>query len=192
MLRSQWRPARWKGRARSAPGWVVVFVFITLFFCCLTADSKAVLVGFDPRTATATAWESVWKIAWSAAGRAKLRFGGGTPRVGGRAHRATEWWGLGRAQTEFGHERAKMNPAPTERNKGGRSSCPVGAFHLPDHSTQGGARAPSTSSGPFGSLALGWLASGRWPDFWRDFQSNPASHPPQISPRFSPRTYRRS
>jgi hypothetical protein len=124
--------------------------------------------------------------------RAKLRFGGGTPRVGGRAHRTTEWRGPGRAQTEFGHERAKMNPAPTERNKGGRLSCPVGAFHLPDHSTQGGARAPSTSSGPFGSLALGWLASGRWPDFWRDFQSNPASHPPRISPRFSPRTYRRS
>ncbi len=75
----------------------------------------------------------------------------------------------------------KSNPAPTGRNNGGRWSYPAGAFHLPDHSTQGGARP---------SLALGWLASGRWPDFWRDFQSNPASHPPRISPRFSPRRYR--
>jgi hypothetical protein len=49
---------------------VCVHNFVFLLFDC---DSKAVLVGFDPRTAIATAWESVWKIAWSAAAH-RLRF----------------------------------------------------------------------------------------------------------------------
>ena len=68
--------------------------------------------------------------------------------------------------------------------------APRWGFSSSGSSTQGGARAPSTSSGPFGSLALGWLAAGRWPDFWSGFQSNPASPRARISPRFSPRRYR--
>ena len=80
--------------------------------------------------------------------RAKLCFGGGTPRVGGRAHRATELRGQGRAQTEFGHERAK-NAALLDL---GSTLVPSVGFGVPPKRTLTGAAQRRRSSALAGTL----------------------------------------
>ena len=80
--------------------------------------------------------------------RAKFRFGGGTPRVGGRAHRATELRGQGRAQTEFGHERAK-NAALLDL---GSTLVPSVGFGVPPKRTLTGAAQRRRSSALAGRL----------------------------------------
>ena len=86
--------------------------------------------------------------------RAKLCFGGGTPRVGGRAHRATELRGPGRAQTEFGHEKAK-NAALLDL---GSTLVPSVGFGVPPKRTLTGAaqrRGSSTLAGRLREVRLG-------------------------------------
>ena len=80
--------------------------------------------------------------------RAKLCFGGGTPRVGGRAHRATELRGQGRAQTEFGHEKAK-NAALLDL---GSTLVPSVGFGVPPKRTLTGAAQRRRSSALAGTL----------------------------------------
>ena len=68
--------------------------------------------------------------------------------MGGRAHRATELRGQGRAQTEFGHERAK-NAAPLDL---GSTLVPSVGFGVPPKRTLTGAAQHRRSSALAGTL----------------------------------------